>query len=34
MVREFGEFLTDQIKPQKINRQFPDNPPVHQDPKF
>jgi hypothetical protein len=25
---------TDQIKPQKINRQFPDNPPVHQDPKF
>ena len=34
MVREFGEFLPDQVKPQKSNRQFSNKPPVHQDPKF
>jgi hypothetical protein len=34
MVREFGEFLPDQLKPQKINKQSSNNPPVHQEPKF
>jgi hypothetical protein len=34
MVREFGEFLPDQIKPKRSNRQFSDKPPVHQEPKF
>lgn len=34
MVREFGEFLPDQVKPQKTNRQLSDKPPVHQDPQL
>ena len=34
MVREFGEFLPDQIKPQKVNRVVSDKPRVHQEPKF
>jgi hypothetical protein len=34
MVREFGEFLPNQVKPQGSNRQFFDKPPVHQEPKF
>jgi hypothetical protein len=34
MIREFGEFLPDQLKPQKSNRKFHDKPPIHQDPKF
>ena len=32
MVREFGEFLPDELKPQKKIRQF--SPPTHQDPQF
>jgi len=34
MVREFGEFLPDELKPQRSNRQFSDKPTVHQEPKF
>jgi len=34
MVREFGEFLPDQLKPQKINKQSSNNPLVYQEPKF
>ncbi len=34
MVREFGEFLPNQLKPRKANRQFSNKPPVHQEPKF
>jgi len=34
MIREFGEFLPDQIKPLKPNREFNNKPPVHQNPKF
>jgi len=33
MVREFGEFLPDELKPQRKVRQI-SNPPIHQDPKF
>ncbi len=32
MVREFGEFLPPELKPQKIKRQY--KPPMHRDPKF
>lgn len=32
MIREFGEFLPDEIKPQKKIRQF--QTPIHQDPQF
>lgn len=32
MVREFGEFLPDQRKPKKINKDLP--APIHQDPIF
>lgn len=34
MIREFAEFLPDQIKPKKTNRQFSNKPPVHQEPEF
>ena len=33
MVREFGEFLPDELKPQKKVRQF-QTPTTHQDPEF
>jgi len=32
MVREFGEFLPNELKPQKKIKQY--KPPVHQDPQF
>ena len=32
MVREFGEFLPDELKPKKKKRQF--SPPIHHDPIF
>jgi len=32
MVREFEEFLPDELKPQKKVQQF--QPPTHQDPQF
>lgn len=34
MVREFGEFLPDQLKPKKTNNRSSNKPPVHQEPKF
>lgn len=32
MIREFGEFLPDELKIKKVKRQFPT--PTHQDPQF
>lgn len=34
MVREFGEFLPDQLKPKKVNKQLFNKPPVHQEPEL
>lgn len=34
MIHEFGEFLPDELKPKKTNRQYSNTPPVHQEPKF
>ena len=34
MIREFGEFLPEHLKPKKSNKQTSDKLPVHQDPKF
>lgn len=33
MIREFGEFLNEQIKPKKVDKKIL-NPPIHQEPKF
>lgn len=34
MVHEFGDFLDDDIKPEKVCRQLPDIVPVHEEPVF
>jgi hypothetical protein len=34
MIREFGNFLSDHLKPQKSNQQFSIKPPIHQEPMF
>jgi len=34
MIREFGEFLPDQIKPKRDSKKLSGNPPIHQEPNF
>lgn len=34
MIREFGKFLPEQVKPQKTKRQVSSGPLIHQEPKF
>lgn len=34
MVREFGEFLPEELKPKNTRQKSQEKPPVHQEPKF